>query len=154
MSSFYGLIIEPSRDEKPQNTESFCLSILTTYTSDSSTKVLTCLLLPCIFFSTRFLNMCEAIICSFIGWPTGIGILWKWTSTLKKVACDGECRLAWLHVIRNFLLNEIYDFLKLFLGLHLYLDSLLKIISSLFSHFCLFQNAILHKILKLRFLKL
>ena len=139
---------------KNSKIQSFCLSILTTYTSDSTTKILTCLLLPYIFFSTRFLNMCKAIISSFTGWPTGIGILWKWTSTLKKVACDGECRLAWLHAIRNFLLNEIYDFLKLFLRLHLYLDSLLKIISSLFSHFCLFQNAILHKMLKLRFLKL
>ena len=50
---------------------------------------------------------------SFDSWPTCIGILWKWPSMLTELAGDGECGQAWFHVIRNFLENEIYDFLKL-----------------------------------------
>ena len=46
-------------------------------------------------------------------WPTWIGILWKWAGMLTKLAGDGECRLALLHVIRNFLANEIYHFSRL-----------------------------------------
>ena len=29
---------------------------------------------------------------SFDGWPTWIGILWKWPSMLTELAGDGECR--------------------------------------------------------------
>ena len=50
--------------------------------------------------------------------------------------------------------SEIFSQMKfiIFLGcLSFYLGSPVHIISSFFSHFCLFQNAILHKMLKLGF---
>ena len=77
----------------------------------------------------------------------------EWASMLTKLAGYDEYRLARFHPIRNFLANEIYHFqgcpikqaafLPAFLPLH--------VISSLFSHFCLFQNANLRKITKLGF---
>ena len=79
------------------------------------------------------------------------GILWKWASTPVVLAEDSECRLIWLHLIRNFLTNEIYPFSRLSHQIGFYHGSLLHIFSSLFSHFCLFQNAILHKMLELGF---
>ena len=47
------------------------------------------------FSSVRFLNMCKP----GTGWPTWIGILWKWDSMITDLAGDGECRLAQFHVI-------------------------------------------------------
>ena len=73
--------------------------------------------------------------------------LWKWASKPAELLGDCEYKLTPFHPVRNFLANEIY----LFSNLSFYLGSPLDIISSLFSHFCLFQNAILHKILKLGF---
>ena len=69
------------------------------------------------------------------------------------LAGDGECRLNRFHLIRNFLANEIYYFSRLShqTGCLLTEDSTLHIISFLFSYFCLFQNAILHKMFKLVF---
>ena len=81
------------------------------------------------------------------GWPSSIGILWKWGSKPTRLAGDGECRLTRFHPIRNFLPNKIYHFSRL----SFYLTSPLHRISFLFSHFCLLQNAILHKLLKLGF---
>ena len=43
-------------------------------------------------------------------WPTWLGILLKWASTLTKLARDVDCRLAWFPAIRNFLANEIFLF--------------------------------------------
>ena len=88
------------------------------------------------------------------GWPTSIRILRKWATKPAELAGDGECRLTWFHPTRNFLANEISLFSRLYHQtgcLSFYLGSPLHIISSLFSHFCLFQNAILHKMLKLGF---
>ena len=102
-----------------------------------------------IFFSVRFLNICKPRTTFYLpGWPNWIGILWKWVSMLTKLAGDGECRLAQFHVIR-FLSNEIYHFFKAVPPnrFPFYLGSLLHIINFLFSHFFLFQNAILHKTL-------
>ena len=42
-----------------KSTESFCLRILTIYTNDWSTYILTSSLLSCFFFSERFLSMCK-----------------------------------------------------------------------------------------------
>ena len=102
-----------------------------------------------IFSSVKFRNMCKPRT----GWPTSIGILWKWASKPTELAGDSECRLTRFHQIRNFLANEIYHFSRPShqTGLSFNQSSLLHIISSLFSHFCLFQTAILHKMLKLGF---
>ena len=102
-----------------------------------------------IFSSVKSLNMYK----SRTGWPTSIGILWKWASKPTELAGDSECRLSRFHQIRNFLANEIYHFSRPShqTGLSFNQSSLLHIISSLFSHFCLFQTAILHKMLKLGF---
>ena len=71
---------------------------------------------------------------------------------LTKLAGFDEYRLARFHPIRNFLANEIYYFKDCPIKhLPFYLGSPLHVISSLFDHFCLFQNAILRKILKLGF---
>ena len=98
------------------------------------------------FFSVRFLNMFKPRT----GLPNSIGILWKWATKPTALAGDGECSLTWVHPIRNFLANGICHFSRLS-HQSFYLGSPLHIIRSLFSHFCLFQNAILHKMLKLWF---
>ena len=92
------------------------------------------------FSSARFLIMCKPRT----GRPTSIGILWKWSSKLTELAGDGECRLIRFDLIRNFFANKIHHFSRL----SIYLGNPLHIISSLFCHFHLFQNAILHKLLK------
>ena len=120
---------------------------------------LTCLLLPCFFFFLcEFTNYAPAwnnILSSLKGWPIRIGILWKWNSMLTQLAWDGECRLARFHAIRNFLTSEMYDFSRL---LHqtncLFTRQLAPYNHAFISHFCLFQlfqNAILHKMLKMKF---
>ena len=91
------------------------------------------------FSSAKFLNMCKPRT----GWPTLLDIKWKWASKLIELARDCECRLARFPSMRNFLANKNRQTFSLGNPLH--------IISSLFRHFCLFQNAILHKMLKLGF---
>ena len=88
------------------------------------------------------------------GRPTWIGILWKWASKPTELAGDDECRLTRFHPIINVLPKWNLSFFKDVPSnrLTFYLASPLHIISSLFNHFCLFQNAILHKLLKLGFL--
>ena len=61
----------------------------------------------------RYVQAWNNILSPLKGWPTCIGILWKWATMLTKLAGDGECRLAWFHAIRNFLANEIYNFSRL-----------------------------------------
>ena len=89
------------------------------------------------------------------GRPTWIGILWKWASKPTELAGagDDECRLTRFHPIINVLAKWNLSFFKDVPSnrLTFYLGSLLHIISSLFNHFYLFQNAILHKHLKLGF---
>ena len=77
------------------------------------------------------------------GWLTLIGILWKWASKPTKLVGDGECRLTRFHSIRNFLANDIYHFSRL--------SHQTGCLFNLLSHFCLFQNAILHEMMKLGF---
>ena len=119
--------------------ESFCLSILTIYTNDWST--FWHIYWSYIFSSVRFLNMCKART----GWPASIRFLWKWASKPAELAGDGECRLTQFHPIRNFFKAVPLNRLSFYLGIPLH------VISSFFSHFCLFQNAILHKMSRLGF---
>ena len=118
--------------------ESFCLSILTIYTNDWSTfDTFTGAMF--ISSSVKFLCMCKPKT----GWLTLIGILWKWASKPTKLVGDGECRLTRFHSIRNFLANDIYHFSRL--------SHQTGCLFNLLSHFCLFQNAILHEMMKLGF---
>ena len=68
---------------------------------------------------------------------------------LTELTGDGKCRQVRFHAMRNFLGNENLSFLKAVLSNRLlfYLDSPLHIMNSLFSRFCLFQNAVLHEVL-------
>ena len=90
--------------ESCKSRESFCISILTIYTNDQLLDMFTGAMF--IFSFVRFVNMCEPRT----GWPTSIGILWKWASESAKLAGDGECRLTRFQLIRNFLANKIYLF--------------------------------------------
>ena len=134
--------------------ESFCLSILTIYTNDWSTfwHVYCC---HVYFYFARFLNMCKPrttlyLICwadspglAFYGW--GIVCLPSWLAMVN---------VGWLNSMRPeiFLQMKFIIFMVVSLNrLPFYLGSPLHVISSLFIHFCLFQNAILHKMLKLGF---
>ena len=81
---------------------------------------------------------------------TSFNITWKrfMGCILTELTGDGEYRLVRCHAIRNFLANEIYHFLRLFeqrgIPLHVIIS---------FSYYCLFQSAILHKVLNQRVLK-
>ena len=101
-----------------------------------------------IFSSERFLNMCKPTT----GWPTSIDILWSGLACLPSWL--GMMNTGWLGSIQS----DIFLQMKFIIfkavpsnRLPFYLGSLLHVISSLFSHFCLFQNAVLHKMLKLGF---
>ena len=67
------------------------------------------------FSSGKFLNVCKprTTTSPLTAWSTWIGILWKCTSMLTRLAGDGECSLALFHAIRNFLANKIYHFSRL-----------------------------------------
>ena len=67
---------------------------------------------------------------------------WGWWMQADLVPSDQEFSCKW-----NFSFFKAVPSNRL----SFYLGSPLHIISSLFSHFCLFQNAILHKMLKLGF---
>ena len=103
--SFYFLWLDYwiLKKRKTAKVHNHCLSILFTQMIDPPFDMFTGGML--IFFA-RFLNMCEPRM----GWPTSIGILWKWASKLTELAGDGEYRMAWFHSSRNFIANEIYHF--------------------------------------------
>ena len=97
-----------------------------------------------IFSSARFLNMCQPRT----DWPISIYILWSGLACLPSWL--GMMNIGWLGSIQL----EIFLQMKFIIfkavpsnRLSFYLGSLIHVISSLFSHFCLFQNAILHKML-------
>ena len=137
------MITELSRNEKLQKYRIILLQH-TSYLHKWLVHFLICLLLLSLFFSGKFLNVCKPRTITFIleqqnlspltGWPTWVGILWKWASMLPKLAGDGVCRLALFHALKIFLANEIYHFSRLS-HQTIYLGNLLHIISSLFSHF-------------------
>ena len=106
-----------------KNTKSFCLSILTNCCQG--------------YFFLSFPKMCKLRTTLYLVWsagPPGLQLYGWW-----KLARFGS---MWL---------EIFSQMKFitFLVCPTSQASSFHIISSLFSHFCLFQNAILHKMLKL-----
>ena len=82
-----------------------------------------------------------------MSWSTWIKTICKYASPLTGLA--GDVKTGW----RSSMLWEIFFQIKfvIFAGCPTYLASPLHIISYLFSHFCLFQNAILLKMLNLGF---
>ena len=101
-----------------------------------------------IFSSATFLNMCK----TRTGWPTSTDILWSGLACLPSWL--GMINTGWLGPIRSeiFLQMKFVIFKAAPLNrLLFYLGSLLHVLSSLFGHFYLFQNAILHEMLKLWF---
>ena len=134
-----------------KNTEIFCRSI-----NDWSTYILTWML-PCLFFSARFLNMCKSRTTSIpfdevvrldydymevdqSAYQAG----WGWWKQAGSVSCDQKFSREWnLSFFQAVPLNGLSNLVQLLVPLH--------IITSFISHFCLFQNAILHKLLKLGF---
>ena len=102
------------------------------------------------FFSARYLNIRKPRRTLYLLWRMEWHFM-ELASMLTELAGDVTSRLARFHVIQHVLANEIYYFLRLFhqTGCFLYLGSPLHIISSLLCKFYLFQNAILHKKLKL-----
>ena len=101
-----------------------------------------------IFSSVRFLNMCKPRT----GWPTSTDILWSGLACLPN----------WLAIMNTgwagSIGSEIFLQMKFIIFkavtsnmLSFYLGSPLHVISSLFSQFCLFRNAILRKMLRLGF---
>ena len=129
-----------------KSTELFHLNILTIYTNDWSPFWHVCC---ChVFSSARFLNICKPRT----SWPTSIDILWSGLACLPSWL--GTINTGWFSSIQS----EIFLQMKFIIfkavpsnRLSFYLSSLLHVISSLFNHFCLFQNAILHEMLKLGF---
>ena len=100
------------------------------------------------FSSARFLNMCKPRA----RWPTWIVILWSGLACLPSWL--GMMNTGWLGSIQSetFLQMKFIIFKAVPSNrLPFYLGSLLHVISTLFSNFCLFQNTILRKMLKLGF---
>ena len=98
-----------------------------------------------IFSSVRFLNICKPRT----GWPTSTDILWS----------ELACLPTWLAIMNTgwagSIRSEVFLQMKFIIFkavsskmLSFYLGSPLHVISSLFSQFCLLQNAILHKMLR------
>ena len=138
-----------------KSTESFCLSTLFTWMIGPLTTW--CLLLPCPFFLTRFLNMCKPRTASYLLWQVSPPRLTFYGSGPAHVSnWLGMMNAGWL----SSMLPEMLLQMELIIfkdvppnRLTFYMGSLPHIIiRSLFSHFCLFQNAVLLKVLKLEFL--
>ena len=128
--------------------ESFCLSILTIYTNDWSTfwHVYWCHVY--FFFCeipkyVQTKNRLAHFDWDFmeVGWQV-CWAYWRWWMQADTIPSDLKFSCKWnLSFFKAVPSNR----------LSFHLGSPLHIISSLFSHFCLFQNAILPKMLKLGF---
>ena len=123
--------------------ESFCLSILTIYTNDWSTfwHIYWCH----IYFSFCGIPSQEQAGSSWLEfYGSGLASLPSWLEMVNA---------GWLGSIRSEICKWNLSFFQAVPSNRLFfcLGRPLHIISSLFSHFSLFQNAILHKMLKLGF---
>ena len=149
------MIIELSRNEKLQNYR-IILSIRlqfqhTTYLNKYWSTFWQCLLLPCLFF---FCEIPKYVLSKHLWWAGPPGLAFYGSGL--------ACLLSWLDMINAGWLSSMQSefcckwnlsFFKAVPPSRLlfYLGIPLHIISSLFSHYCLFQNAILHEMLMLEF---
>ena len=100
-----------------------------------------------IFFSARFLNMCKPRRTFYLllrASPPGLAFYGSGLACLLNWL--GMINAGWLGSMQSQIFEAVPPNRLLF-----YLDRPLHVISSLFSHICLFQNVILHKMLKLGF---
>ena len=142
MSTSYGLIIEFSRNEKQQKYR-IILCQHTNYLHKWLVPFLTCLLLSCLFFLLRDSQICASQ--EQAGPPR---------LTFYGVSKLDMMNTVWLGSIPSEIFFQVkFSILKAVSSKRLpfYLGRPLHAVSSFFSHFCFFQNAILHKMLKLRF---
>ena len=132
--------------------ESFCLSILFTQIVE---PLLTCLLLPCLFFFCEILNMCRPRTTFYLLW-------WAGPFGLAFYGSGPACLLSRLLMVNagwlGFIQSEIFLQIKfiIFQGCSTKQAAFLPgqpvtYNQLLIHHFSLFQNAILHKMLKLGF---
>ena len=155
MSTPYGLIIELSRNEKLQKYR-IILSQHANYLHKWLLLLnLTCLLLPCCFFSVRFLNMCKPRTTFHLLW-------WTWPSGLTFYGGGAAYLLSWIGMANagwlGSMRSEIFFQMKftIFQGCSTKEDAFLSgqptpCNQLLTPYFCLFRNTILHKMLKLGF---
>ena len=115
-----------------------------------------CLLLPCRFFLAKFINMCKPRTTSYLLWQVthrdwhfmevDQHTYWagrEWWVQADLAPCYQKCYCKWnWSFFKDIFPNR----------LPFYMGSLPHVIRSLLSHFCLFQNAFLLKVLKLGFL--
>ena len=96
-----------------KSTESFCLSILTIYTNIG--PFLTCLLLPFLFISARFLNICKPRTTFHLLWRAGPPELAFYGSGLAFLQAGWEwwMQAGLVPYNQKFSVNEMYDFSKL-----------------------------------------
>ena len=98
-------LLNPRRMKNCKSTESFCLSILTIYTND---------------WSHFWRVYCYHVYFFFCEIPQYVQTknrlahpdwhFMEWANMLTKLAGYDEYRLAWFHLVRNFLANVIYHF--------------------------------------------
>ena len=145
MSTSYGLTIVFSRNEKLQKCIIFLSQDLTIYTNDWSTFWHVYLCHVCFFFCKNS-NICAIQERDDPPWLAFYGNgLASWPGWLDMV------NAGWIGSIRSKIFFQMELINVPSNRLPFYAGSPLHIISSLFIFFCLFQNAILNKMLKLGF---
>ena len=127
-----------------KNTESLCLIILTIYTNDWSAYICWHIYCRHAFFSARFWNMCKPRKTFYLLWQDS-------PHALAFYGSGQACLLSWLGMVNSSCLSSMRS--EIFLQMKFSFFKAVPPISSLFSHFCLFQKATLHKMLKLGFWK-
>ena len=154
MSTSYGLIIELSMNEKLQKYR-MILSQHISYLYKWLVYLLICLLLLCLFFSGKFLNMCKSRTTTYSLWQPGPpGLAFYGSGSACLTSWVGMVNAGWLCSMRSEISCKWnLSFFKAVLPKrqYYYLGSPVFRISSLFSYFCLFRKAILQNVLKLRF---
>ena len=146
MSTFYGLIIEFSRNEKLQKYR-IIISQHTIYTNDWSPFWLVYCYRVYLFFCEITKHMQPKNRLVYLDWH-----FIECASMLTKLAGYDEYRLTGFHPIRIFLANKIHHFQGCLIKQAAFLPGQpVPCNQLLIQPLCLFQNAILRKMLKLGF---
>ena len=145
-------LLNSQRMKNCKSTESFCLSKVTIYTNDWFTFWhVYCY--HVYFLSVKFLNLCKPRATFYLLWRAGtLGLAFYGSGLACLQRWLGMVNAGWLGSMRP----EIFLHMKFTIfkaaspsRLPFYLGHPLHIISSLFSFFCSFHNAILRKMLRL-----
>ena len=108
MSTFYDLTIENSKNEKLQKYRIILSTYLLFTKMIAPFKYFQVPLAKAIFFYKvpNYLQAQNNILSHLMGWLSWIKFIWKWVIPLTWLVGDGESRLPWFYMIRNFLENE------------------------------------------------